>query len=239
MDLKNSTIRFCKNNPNILFTKADKGNVIVTIDSEEYINKMESMLQDNNTYITIKKDPIKSLERKLNDLLKNWFQKSFITKQTYFSLFSNDSILPKAYGLPKIYKKNYPYRIIVSSINTALYLLASFLQKIISDSLTFSNNRYVKNSYELYKTLSGKKIGDTNILVFLERDVISLFTNIPQDLAIESILNRWTLIEKKTNIPKDEFIGAIELILSSIYFTFNKRIYRPLAFRWVHHCLRS
>jgi len=101
--------------------------------------------------------------------------------------------------------------------------LASFLQTIIADSLSF-NNRIVKNSYELYRTLSGKKIGDTNILVSL--DVILLFTNVPQDLAMESILNRWTLIEKKTNIPKDEFIGAIELILSSTYFTFNKKIYR-------------
>jgi len=223
INLENSTKKFCKNNPNILFTKADKGNVTVAIDREEYIEKMELMLQDENTYTTIKKNPIKSLERKLNDLLKNWFQKGFITKQTYFSMFSSDSILPKAYGLPKIHKKNNPYRIIVSSINTALYPLASFLQTIISDSLTF-NNRYVKNSYELYKTLSGKKIDNTNILVSL--DVISLFTNVPQDRAIESILNRWTLIEKKTNIPKNDFIGAIELILSSTYFTFNKKIYR-------------
>jgi len=140
MDLEYPTIGFCKNNPNILFTKADKGNITVAINREEYTNKMESMLQDKNTYIIIKKNPMKSLERKLNHLLMNWFQKSFITKQTYFSLFLSDSILPK-YGFPKIHKKNYPYRIIVSSINTVLYPLASFLQIIISNSLTF-NNRY-------------------------------------------------------------------------------------------------
>jgi len=43
---------------------------------------------------------------------------------------------------------------------------------------------------------------------------------------IFSILNRWTLIEKNTNIPKDDLIGAIKLILSSTYFTFNNKIYR-------------
>jgi len=48
----------------------------------------------------------------------------------------------------------------------------------------------------------------------------SIFSNA---LAIESILNRWTLIEKNTNIFKD-FIGAIKLILSSTYF--NSKIYR-------------
>jgi len=38
-------------------------------------------------------------------------------------------------------------------------------------------------------------------------------------------LNRWILIKKNINIPKD-FIGTIKLILSSIYFTFNSKVYR-------------
>jgi len=56
--------------------------------------------------------------------------------------------------------------------------------------------------------------------------VISLFTNIPLDFAINSIINRWTLIKEKTHIPKDEFIDAVNLILSSTYFVFNKKIYK-------------
>jgi len=106
----------------------------------------------------------------------------------------------------------------VSSINTALYPLASFLHKIIFNSLNYNEER-VKNSFELYKSLSNKTINDTDVLISL--DVISLFTNIPQDLAIESILNRWSLINKNTNIPMDYFILAIKFVLS-----FNKIIYR-------------
>jgi len=109
----------------------------------------------------------------------------FISKQTYLSLHSTDSNLPKAYGLPKIHKANFPFRIIVSSINTALYLLASFLHKIIFNSL--SHEKQVKNSFELYKSLSNKAIKDT---VLISLDVISLFANILQDPTIESILNR-------------------------------------------------
>jgi len=100
IDLDNTTRRFCKNNPNILFTKADKGNVTVAINRDEYIRTIEGMLDDKNTYITIKKNPIKNTEKYLNDMLKKLFQKSFITKQTYFSLFSSDSTLLKAYGVP-------------------------------------------------------------------------------------------------------------------------------------------
>jgi len=223
IELKNITVKFCKNNPNVIFTRADKGNVTVAMNKDEYIKKMEIMLQDPNTYVMIKKNPMKSIEKNLNNIKKKWFQKNYITKQTYFSLFSSDSDLPKAYGLPKIHKKDHPLRIIVSSINTALYSLASYLQTIIANSLTH-NNKQVKNSFDLYKTLSGTKICNTHMLISL--DVVSLFTNIPQDLAVNSILNRWALITSKTNIPKDEFMGAIKLILSSTYFVFNNKIYR-------------
>jgi len=48
ISLKNSTLRFCKNNPNIIFTRADKGNVTVAVNREEYINKIELMLQDKD-----------------------------------------------------------------------------------------------------------------------------------------------------------------------------------------------
>jgi len=223
MDLNNITVKFCKNNPNIIFTRADKGNVTVALNKDEYIKKIETMLQDRDTYITIKKDPMKNIEKNLNNMIKKWYNNNYINKQTYFSLFSSDSGLPKAYGLPKIHKNNYPFRIIVSSINTALYPLASFLHKTISVSLTH-DKKTVKNSFELYKALSGTKINDTHLLISL--DAVSLFTNVPQDLAINSIVKRWSLIEQKTNIPKDEFLGAIELILSSTFFIFNKKIYR-------------
>jgi len=197
--------------------------VTVAIDKIEYLNKIETLLQDKNTYITIKKDPTKNIEKQLNNMLKNWLHNNYITKQTYFSLFSSDSGLPKAYGLPKTHKKDYPYRIIVSSINTALYALSSYLQYLIANSLPF-DHKQVKNSFELYKTLSGTKICNTHKLISL--DVTSLFTNIPRDLAINSIIKRWTLIKEKTLIPKDEFMNAINLILSSTYFTFNTKIYK-------------
>jgi len=184
---------------------------------------MEELLNDKNTYEIVKKNPIVNIERKLNSMIKKWFQLEFISKQSYFFMHSTDSILPKAYDLPKIHKENYPFRIIVSSKNTALYPLASFLHRIIHTSLP-PNHKHAKNSFELYSSLSGKLIQDTDILISL--DVISLFTNIPQDLAIESIVKRWTSIKKDTSIPMDDFISAIKFVLTSIYFTFNNVIYR-------------
>jgi len=53
-----------------------------------------------------------------------------------------------------------------------------------------------------------------------------MFTNIPVNLAIESISNRWVQISKGTKIPKNEFIKTLKLILESTFFRFNNSIYK-------------
>jgi len=55
---------------------------------------------------------------------------------------------------------------------------------------------------------------------------ISLFTNIPIDLAIDSIANRWEVISANCNIPKEEFIKAVSFVLDSTYFVFNNIFYK-------------
>lgn len=82
----------------------------------------------------------------------------------------------------------------------------------------------MNNSYELCSSLSGRRMGSSDILVSL--DVTSLFSNIPLDLAIGGISDRWIFIEQNTNIPKNEFITAIKFVLTSTFFTFNNLIYR-------------
>jgi len=79
------------------------------------------------------------------------------------------------------------------------------------------------NSSDLYKSLSGR-ILNSDVLISL--DVTSFFTNVPLDLAIDSISRRWTYIQHNTKIPKNEFILAIKFVLSSTFFTFNNIIYR-------------
>jgi hypothetical protein len=63
-------------------------------------------------------------------------------------------------------------------------------------------------------------------LVLISIDVISLFTNIPLDLAIESVSKRWNFISTECNIPKDEFIRAVSFVLNSTFFTFDNQIYK-------------
>jgi len=57
-------------------------------------------------------------------------------------------------------------------------------------------------------------------------DVVPLFTNISSNLTLESVSNRWCQISKGTNIPKNEILKTIKLILESTYFEFNEIIYK-------------
>jgi len=59
-------------------------------------------------------------------------------------------------------------------------------------------------------------------------DVISLFTNIPTDLALNSIDKRWNLISQHTLIPLQEFKDAVKFVLSSTFFTFNNIVYKQI-----------
>jgi len=218
-----STVEFTHNNPDIIFTRADKGNVTVALERNTYNDKMEELLQDRETYSVIQKNPALSIERNLNEKLKKWLRLGYISKKEYFYLHSSDSNLPKAYGLPKIHKANFPFRIIISSVNTALYSLAKFINKIIKDNLPRTTS-HVNNSFEVYDSLCGLNLN--NNFVITSFDVISLFTNVPMELAVEGINKRRHHFEHATKIPMDEFLLTIKFILTSTYFTFNNTIYK-------------
>jgi len=57
-------------------------------------------------------------------------------------------------------------------------------------------------------------------------DVISLFTNVPIDLIMDLLEVKWHLIERHIIIPKQKFLNAIKVVLNSIYFKFNDKIYK-------------
>lgn len=181
-----STVSFCKEHPDIFFTRVDKGNITVAMDRQVYNNKMLALLNDKDTYSLVDKDPSPGIERKLNEILKKWLSKEYITKKKFFSLKTSDVPLLKAYGLPKIHKKDFPFRLIVSSTNSALYKLASFLNDIIMNSLPHTSG-HVANSFDLYDRLSGVKLRNSDIIFSL--NVTSLFTNVPLDLTFQSISN--------------------------------------------------
>jgi len=103
--------------------------------------------------------------------------------------------------LPKIHKIDYPLRTTVSSIGSPLHNLATLLLKILQASLFIPDSNF-KNSIEIVKKLKNTHIPADHVLVSL--DVISLFTNVPIDLIMDLLDEKWYLIEYHTIITKTE-----------------------------------
>lgn len=112
---------------------------------------------------------------------------------------------------------------IVSSIDSPLHEFASYLHNIMYKSFPKREGQVV-NSFQFVRALTNLRINCSNPRL-ISLDVISLFTNIPLQNAIESVSNRWDLIADNTQIPRDEFLRAVDYVLKSTVFTFNNNVY--------------
>lgn len=194
------------------------------------------MLADETTYIIINRNPIYKIESILKDILTRWMSKSFIDEQTKKSLITSDALLHKAYEVPKTHKLNCPFRIIISTINSPLHKLAIYMHKILYKSIPNSPFS-IKNSFHLYNKVSGIQIDKQYILCLL--DVTSLFTNVPIELMIQPIVNRWRFIKLNTKITQCEFIWALQFVMESTFLhLIVKFTNKPMEHPWDPLCLQ-
>ena len=68
-----STLQFAmkrlKTDENIIISPAEKGRVSVVMDKTDYNDKMDSLVDDKQTYEVLKRDPTPAMQRKLNNKL--------------------------------------------------------------------------------------------------------------------------------------------------------------------------
>lgn len=93
------------------------------------------MLSDKSTNTVFNKNPTRKMINGLHELLVRWKNHNYILDTMYKRSNCTDGVLPRTYGLPKIYEPNCLLRIIVSSISTPLNPLATFLHNIIYNAI--------------------------------------------------------------------------------------------------------
>lgn len=210
----------------IIVLQSDKGGVTVVMYKKDYMNKMQDLVFDRNTYRLLRKDPTSMNQTKNNNYVKYLKDFKYIDDREKSKLMTYTSVAPKLYGLPKIHKQNIPFRPIVSSINSPAYGLSKFLAKILKNLTT--NSKYnVKNSLEFKEKISKIKIETGEILVSF--DVVSLFTNVPIQSCITIIDREWNRLEEFTDIPKKKFLEMLKFcVLDNNYFSFNKNLHKQV-----------
>ena len=214
------------------------------MNNDDYSRKIDDLLNDKDTYLKItdrRRNPVSKVEKDLTKLLSNikktpsehdpdTFQ---INKQLYLFLHSTDGTPARFYGLPKVHKSTVPLRPITSCINFPTYNLSKHLVQILSPLIT---EKYtVKNSFVFSQQIRHRHIVDDEIMVSF--DVVSLFTSIPIQLALQVIqrkLHQDTTLFRRTNISITNIIKLLEFVLLNSFFTYTKTstINRSQAVPW-------
>ena len=92
-------------------------------------------------------DPTSRFANKIQKKLCKLRKENKFTNKTYFELYPSDPIPPRLYGTIKVHKpeKNFPMRVIVSTIGTLSYGISKYLVDITQPTLS-KNHHKVKIS---------------------------------------------------------------------------------------------
>ena len=213
-------------NKNLVVTKADKGNSVVIMNKNEYIEKLSSQLQDTSKFVKLNYDPTLEREKSLQSKLYYLKRIKAITEEEYKYMRPSGSKPGVLYGLPKVHKSGTPIRPIISSIGTYNYNLAKFLAKLIEPVI--SDNSYIlKDSFDFVNRVSD--IGRNGEFVdhMVSFDIVSLFPNIPLEETIQDILNMpFNSSNQKVNgLTNRQFKQLLEIATEKSHFLFDGVFY--------------
>ena len=175
-------IKNFKNNPNVIVRKADKSNIFVILNKEEYVDKINVILEDSEKFVKIDRDTTPQLKKKLRQLIETLHASSSSVRLPMPVGHYEPGYI---YGNPKVHKRinNPPLRPIISQIGTATYDIAKKLNEIIEPYMPTS---YMIKSTQEFINIT-KTCSEPGYLASL--DVESLFTNVPVKEAIDIILD--------------------------------------------------
>ena len=163
-----------------MIKKADKSSSYVILDKNEYLDKINNLVSDQNKFKLVRKDPTEKLKTKANKLITsvNAAQNNIKLEKVIGNF--NPGYL---YGTIKTHKPGNKIRPIISQITSPTYKLAKKLHQII---LPYIPSKYLlKSSNDFIDLLNTNKYNGH----IASLDVESLFTNVPIDDTINIILN--------------------------------------------------
>nr|VZI01066.1 unnamed protein product [Spirometra erinaceieuropaei] len=176
-------LRELKADTEIVILPADNGRSTVILDKVDYRNKALMRLNDRESYMVSDAASLKSLLVRVNRVLSRLKEKVITVKEWYIAK-PTETLMARFYGLPKVHKPDVPLRPIVSLRGTPTYGLANWLfQKL--RFLTAGSETTVHSAEQFLDKIRAVTIEPNERMVSF--DVVSLFTSIPQALAVETL----------------------------------------------------
>lgn len=220
------TRSFLKQHPELIITQADKGNSTVCMSRDEYVNLSNSILSDDECYRVLRRDPTSTLQQRANKLIADLKRKKMVDDMLAHKCMIYNSKPARFYGLPKIHKPQLALRPIISSLSCPNSKVAKLVTDILTNSYNKDNTYFISDSFHFSRFINDFQIPRGFVLVSF--DVVSLFTNIPLQLVIDSIKKRWHDIRRHTQIESEEFLQLVDYIFNSTYFSFQGTFYKQV-----------
>nr|VZI36623.1 unnamed protein product [Spirometra erinaceieuropaei] len=224
--VERNELRELKADKDLVIVPADKGRATVVLDRTDYLQKTKGLLEDRQFYVPCATNPLKELTREISTTSLALENSGAITPTDIRMARPQDTALARFYGVPKVHKDGTPLRPIVSLKGTPTYGLAKWLFRRLK-FLTAESDTTVSSSAQFMEKLKGVSIHPNEVMVSF--DVTSLFTSIPQDLAIETIkpLLQSKYDETENRLGYAQILQLLKLCLRT-YFTFNGTIYEQV-----------
>ena len=199
--------------------KADKGNTIVITYLENYYDKIQDFIDDNN-FTCVSSDPTKKYQREVRNSINGCPHVIPLnTKQRHVVM---NPTSPQIRGLIKVHKSDAPIRPIVNWTNAPAYRLAKQLVLFLNTHLPLPYAYNIKNTIHLLNDLW--EIPWNENLYLASFDISNMYTNILTD-QIPSFLRILCTHHNIDPQLQSEIIRLCQLVLTQNYFTFRSSTY--------------
>jgi hypothetical protein len=205
---------------NLFISKADKGNVVTILNKNEYIQKVNTFISDNNIQ-KLKDDPTQMFQNNIKHSINRTNAILTDKQKRYIKMIKPSA--PLLRGLPKIHKENCPIRPLINYQNAPAYKLAKTLEKVIRSNFKFNNNIMLKNSIDLVSKIKDLEIPMNTKLVSF--DIKNLYTNIPIKETINILKNNLKVQNHLEEEKIKEIVYLTDLVLQQNYFQFENEFY--------------
>jgi hypothetical protein len=192
--------------------KADKGNSIVIMYTDEYNSKVQQFI-DSNNFTIMDKDPTKQFEKRIRAIINE--SPTTIEKHKKAKYINLNPTAPTIRGLPKVHKDNCPIRPIINWHNAPAFKLAKLLNTFIQSNTTLLNTFNVKNSIQLMKDLTENAYTPT--LKMASFHIENMYSNIPTNSLIKIITDICTEQHIQASIS-NEILNIARAVIEQNYF---------------------
>ena len=159
---------------NAMITRADKGNSIVILPTQQYETKIQNFIHNNNFH-TATTDPTNTFQNQIRQTIKE--STSLIPKDSRWKYTNMNPSAPSIKGLIKVHKPDQPIRPVVNWRNAPAYKLSKLFTDKIHHTMPLPNAFNIKNTQHLIQELNNTPLLPHYSLASL--DITNLHSNIP------------------------------------------------------------